>query len=107
MRKVLCILSENKEIKEHADLIKKRRDEASERIKFLKKQAEDEMKKCDKENDPRWDTLRDLIHDKLPDDYTEEKYSLTFSIDEDTLSIEDKNNDKDPFSRFIDHLTNR
>lgn len=103
MRKVLCILSDNEEIKECTDNIKSRRDESVERIKFLKKQVEDEMKKCDKENLPRWGILRDLIQSKLPDDYTEEKYSLTFNIDEDTLSIEDRE-EKDSFRSLIDHL---
>lgn len=87
--KALGIISENEKLKEPCTFIHERKRQLKQELTFIEKQKENALKKFKDECEPYWDEIKEVVKNKLPEDYSDEKYNLTFNIEEDVLKLED------------------
>ena len=92
MMKILSIIEDDPVMKELCEHIDQRRKTFEETLSFLKKQIKDAHDKSEKDKKPLWDDLTEYLKSKgkLPDDYNDDLYNLSFDLNIGAVKLETK-----------------
>jgi len=105
--KVLALISSDPKLQQVCSYIEKRERNIHERIHFFRKQAEEAVKEDKQAITGYWKELTaQLIESgRLPKDYKEDDHSLSFSLKEDAVKMDDKK--ENSLGQLISVLTGR
>lgn len=103
-RKVIALIDLDPVLKEYCEKIEETQKHLVQQMSFLKKQAQDYHEKFGKEVKPYWRQIEDHLAAKgLVKDYNPDKQHISFSIEENSVILEDCNEEMNPMD-FIKRL---
>lgn len=105
--KVLALIKEDEQFRRICNLIHDRENNIKERIHFFRKQAEEAVKEDREAITGYWKqlTARLIETGRLPEGYKQDKHSLSFSIEEDAIKLDDQQ--ENPLRQLIASLTGK
>lgn len=106
MKKALCIINDQDEIKDLLDQLESLRVQMNERVGFLQKQADNYSKKTKEDGQKIWDNISDiLLQKKLITDQEIKDLCIHFDPETKVIFTDDpKDCAMDPRSQFMDAL---
>lgn len=95
MQKAIAIIKDEHPLYPFFEKHKQLRDEKLEQIEFLKKRAEKIVESYKPKTQELWRQIEEVCESNgwFPDDYSEEKYSLSYDDESRVLFLEDKNHE--------------
>lgn len=100
-RKVLALIEKGSGLEEICQRIDNRHTFLKKKLEQLDKQKEEAVKLCQKECEADWNDIKEITKERMPEDFSDEKYGMTISLGEGAIYCEEHNHGIPPFIKML------
>ena len=94
-KQVIALLNQNDDIKELCNEIHQNKSMILEEMRFIERQFISKKEKIEKENEKIYEQIKNILIEKnfLPSGYSEQTHSIEFNLEENTIYIQNNQDD--------------